>query len=203
MIPPSPRSSRRGRNIMPNMIVSIGEAFYNYRHNTTSNMFRELSLQYGGKGAGLGLASYIADGCYIPHGWLISHRLFDEFVEREGLKNVINNTLSNTDFGNPIQVAEASHFIQDHIINKTPEINSPMPPFNKIFYAVRSSAIGEDGIGSSFAGQHRSILGCRPETIPHAIKECWASLFNEEAMIYRYRLGLPIMDASMGVVIQE
>lgn len=64
--------------------------------------------------------------------------------------------------------------------------------------AVRSSAIGEDGEGSSFAGQHRTILGVRDDDLADAVRAVVASAAGSAA--YRERRGLPAL--GMGVVIQ-
>jgi pyruvate,water dikinase len=57
--------------------------------------------------------------------------------------------------------------------------------------AVRSSAIGEDGAESSFAGQHETILNVRGvEAVTDAVLECWRSCANERATAYRATRGI-------------
>ena len=57
--------------------------------------------------------------------------------------------------------------------------------------AVRSSAIGEDGAESSFAGQHETILNVRGvEAVTDAVLECWRSAANERATAYRATRGI-------------
>jgi pyruvate,water dikinase len=69
--------------------------------------------------------------------------------------------------------------------------------------AVRSSAIGEDGAGASFAGQHTTVLNVRtPERLAAAILEVHASGAGEAALAYRSRLGLGSA-AGVGVVVQR
>jgi pyruvate,water dikinase len=66
--------------------------------------------------------------------------------------------------------------------------------------AVRSSAIGEDSEGASFAGQHDTLLNVRGlDAVLDAIRQCRASLANSAA--YRERMGGG--RAAMGVVVQE
>lgn len=67
--------------------------------------------------------------------------------------------------------------------------------------AVRSSAVGEDSSGASFAGQHQTVLNVRPRGLPEAIAAVWESGRSEAALAYRRRQGLPL-DASVGVVVQ-
>jgi len=69
-------------------------------------------------------------------------------------------------------------------------------------YAVRSSAVGEDGATSSFAGQFDSVLNCdTPEKVAQAICTVWASLLNQRALTYAQKLGSA--PAAMGVIIQR
>jgi len=58
--------------------------------------------------------------------------------------------------------------------------------------AVRSSALDEDGAGTSFAGQHESYLNViGPEAVVRAVAACWASARSDRALAYRRRHGLP------------
>lgn len=58
-------------------------------------------------------------------------------------------------------------------------------------FAVRSSAIGEDSAGASFAGQHVTRLGvCGVEGFVEAVRAVWESARSESALAYRRRLGL-------------
>jgi pyruvate,water dikinase len=71
-------------------------------------------------------------------------------------------------------------------------------------FAVRSSATTEDQPGTSFAGQHDSVLNVRgPENVLDAVRRCWISLFNERSISYRLKNGLALQAAAMGVVVQE
>lgn len=57
--------------------------------------------------------------------------------------------------------------------------------------AVRSSALEEDGIGSSFAGQHTTVLNVvRPEAIAAAVVHCWQLAFSTRVQAYRRHQGL-------------
>jgi pyruvate, water dikinase len=69
--------------------------------------------------------------------------------------------------------------------------------------AVRSSGVGEDSEGASFAGQHATVLNVMDtDQLDAAIEEVIASAFTESARDYRLKMGL---DASpgMGIVLQE
>jgi pyruvate,water dikinase len=70
--------------------------------------------------------------------------------------------------------------------------------------AVRSSAVGEDSAGASFAGQHATCLHIDPNTqaVAAAVRHVWDSGRTESALAYRKRLGIPGA-ARVGVVVQR
>jgi pyruvate,water dikinase len=70
--------------------------------------------------------------------------------------------------------------------------------------AVRSSAIGEDGHGASFAGQHDTFLNIRgTEALLDAVQRCVSSAASSEALAYRQQHGLATAEVRMGVLVQE
>lgn len=71
------------------------------------------------------------------------------------------------------------------------------------YWAVRSSAVGEDSAGASFAGIHKSILGVSGvQGVLEAVREVHASASEGGAVAYRDRLGLDTA-LHMGVVVQR
>jgi len=69
---------------------------------------------------------------------------------------------------------------------------------------VRSSAPGEDGAGRSFAGLHESYVGVKGlEEVCEKIRQVWASLWSDAALLYRRELKLDPFRSSMAVVIQK
>ena len=71
------------------------------------------------------------------------------------------------------------------------------PPF-----AVRSSAVDEDGAAASFAGQHLTVLNVHSASdVPGAVREVWWSANSDSAITYRQRVGL-FTRPSVGVVVQ-
>ena len=69
-------------------------------------------------------------------------------------------------------------------------------------FAVRSSAVAEDGAVASYAGLHETELDVPPAGIGAAVLRCWASLWSPAAVAYRSRRGLAADDAAMAVVVQ-
>ena len=69
-------------------------------------------------------------------------------------------------------------------------------------FAVRSSAVDEDGASSSFAGQHLTVLNVpSAEAVPNAVRDVWWSANSDSAITYRQRVGL-FQRPSVGVVVQ-
>src|SRR3954468_8288690 len=69
-------------------------------------------------------------------------------------------------------------------------------------YAVRSSAVGEDGADASFAGQHVTLLNVpNADHLSEAVSEIWWSANSDSAITYRQRTGL-FVRPSVGVVVQ-
>jgi pyruvate, water dikinase len=70
--------------------------------------------------------------------------------------------------------------------------------------AVRSSATVEDSAEASFAGLQDTYLGVSgAASVLDHVRRCWASLYNDESVAYRRRLGLPEADVAMAVVVQR
>lgn len=69
-------------------------------------------------------------------------------------------------------------------------------------FAVRSSAVDEDGAAASFAGQHLTVLNVHSAAdVPGAVGEVWWSGNSDSAITYRQRVGL-FTRPSVGVVVQ-
>ncbi|HZD59312.1 MAG TPA: PEP/pyruvate-binding domain-containing protein [Anaerolineae bacterium] len=69
-------------------------------------------------------------------------------------------------------------------------------------FAVRSSAVGEDGIHDSMAGQLQTFLNIPRELVYKSIKECWAAIFNDRVTAYREKRRLTSARV-MGVIVQK
>lgn len=68
--------------------------------------------------------------------------------------------------------------------------------------AVRSSAIGEDGVSASFAGQHLTRLGvATADEMLEAIRDAWHAGRSAAALAYRRKLGID-GEPLMAVIVQ-
>jgi pyruvate,water dikinase len=69
-------------------------------------------------------------------------------------------------------------------------------------FAVRSSAVDEDGASASFAGQHLTVLNVHSaHDVPSAVSDVWWSANSDSAITYRQQVGL-FTRPSVGVVVQ-
>lgn len=69
--------------------------------------------------------------------------------------------------------------------------------------AVRSSAVGEDAAGRSFAGEYDTQLWVRgADDVDACVRACWASLYTARAVAYRAR-GEPAGEVAMAVCVQQ
>lgn len=70
-------------------------------------------------------------------------------------------------------------------------------------WAVRSSALGEDGQAHSFAGQLESYLNVNRAELMGKIHAVWQSGFSERIVLYRKQNGLSLPPPVPGVIIQQ
>lgn len=69
-------------------------------------------------------------------------------------------------------------------------------------FAVRSSAVDEDGAEASFAGQLQSFLNVSPHEVEARVHDVWASAFVDSVSDYRARHGLSATPKAPAVIVQ-
>ena len=70
--------------------------------------------------------------------------------------------------------------------------------------AVRSSATAEDLPEAAFAGQQETFLNVLGEqALLQAVRDCWASLWSERAVLYRARQNMDQASVKLAVVVQK
>lgn len=160
----------------------------------------------GSKMARLGEARNIL-GMLAPSGFVITTAAFDAFMEEANLREEIDSRIQSrsNEMGSRMALAQE---LQNLII-ETPlpasleqamlDASKRWIPGEHSRLAVRSSALGEDQTGASFAGQHRSAINVSQESLPRVYKEVVASAYSLEAISYRLNKGIPEDSAAMSV----
>lgn len=169
---------------------------------------RESTAIAGGKGASL--SRMTAAGLPVPPGFVIAAGAFRDFLESCGGSALIEKLTSDLDADDTREVERAAASIQRTIVS------TPMPAAlaeaivaaharleRGDLVAVRSSAVSEDGLTASFAGQQESYLNVRgTDAVLRCVQECWASFFSPRALFYRAQKAV-LGDTRMAVVVQE
>jgi pyruvate,water dikinase len=153
----------------------------------------------GGKNASLGemISNLAASGVKVPNGFATTASAYREFLSHEGLADRINGMLDALDIEDVKALAVTGKAIREACI-KAPfpaalekEIRAAYDQLvaesgAEISVAVRSSATAEDLPDASFAGQQETFLNVLGiDNVLHAIKEVFASLYNDRAIAYR------------------
>ena len=165
----------------------------------------------GGKCANLGEMRNRAN-IPTPAGFAITTAAYEAFLRGEGLRDEILKQLREARADAPATVVAASESIF-RTINRVgvPEdvMRDILDAWDQSFddpastrAALRSSAVGEDGI-LSFSGQYRTILGVTRETLGNAFREVLASLFSPRAITYRIHHGVSFEQCAMGMACIE
>ncbi len=156
----------------------------------------------GGKNASLGemISNLAGAGVSVPHGFATTAHAYREFLAHENLADRINQALAVLDIDDVNALAKTGAEIRSWIISTPfqPALDQAIEatfammiadnPSMKV--AVRSSATAEDLPDASFAGQQETFLNISGiENVKHAIKEVFASLFNDRAISYRVHQG--------------
>jgi pyruvate,water dikinase len=160
--------------------------------------FAELGMgdleQVGGKNASLGemVANLVSAGVKVPDGFATTADAFRRFMSQTGLDARINAELDALDVEDVQALAEVGRRIRAAVVEQPlPEdlerdIRAAFDELTGESFAVRSSATAEDLPDASFAGQQETFLNVRGiDAILQAIKEVFASLYNDRAIAYR------------------
>ncbi|MBW7900052.1 MAG: phosphoenolpyruvate synthase [Rhodocyclaceae bacterium] len=173
--------------------------------------------QVGGKNASLGeMISQLADsGVRVPGGFATTAHAYREFLAQSGLDAKINAALDALDVDDVNALLVTGEKIRGWIID------TPFPmeltvaiteQYQRLVadsgadmsFAVRSSATAEDLPDASFAGQQETFLNIHGlDNILHAIKEVFASLYNDRAISYRVHKGFRHADVALSAGVQR
>jgi len=181
---------------------------------------RNSSDHTGGKMANLGdMRSRI--GLPVPDGFVITAAGYEAFMAAGDLQAEIKARLQALPDDASGQSAEHSLDARFGLASEIQQriINAPVPeplaaaieaaydrlcadsggPSGVIRVSLRSSALGEDAAGTTFAGQFKSLLNVPRENLLSAYKEIVASKHTLHAMTYRLNRGIRDEDVAMCV----
>ena len=160
--------------------------------------------------ANLGELISRVEGIRVPEGFVITAAGYERFLTHNDLQEEINRRLQAVEAEEMADLYRLSSEIQMRIINSevpedlAAEISAAYRRLaqrvgREIRVSLRSSAIGEDGVKTSFAGQYRSELNVSPELLLGVYKEIVASKYALTAITYRLHKGIRDEDVAMCV----
>ncbi len=170
----------------------------------------------GGKNASLGemLSNLGKAGVKVPGGFATTASAYGDFLESNGLYDRIHAILDTLDVNDIRELTKAGATIRRWIMEAKfrPEFEQAVIGSYRelsagqeaIAVAVRSSATAEDLPDASFAGQQETFLNIRGEqNVLNAIREVFASLFNDRAIAYRVHHDFDHRNVSLSAGIQR
>ncbi|HXD29520.1 MAG TPA: phosphoenolpyruvate synthase [Pyrinomonadaceae bacterium] len=171
---------------------------------------RSKLMVVGGKGANLGELSRIR-GIQVPDGFCVTTKAYKKITEHDSKLNSLLDALTRLQAGDRGNISEISAKIREAIegIILPQDIAEAIAGYlkevgEKDAFAIRSSATAEDLPTSSFAGQQDTYLNIiGKEAILKHISKCWASLFTERAVTYRFQNGFDHRKVHLAVVVQK
>ncbi|NPU92136.1 MAG: phosphoenolpyruvate synthase [Gammaproteobacteria bacterium] len=182
--------------------------------------FQDLSKndidKVGGKNASLGemISNLASKGVSVPGGFATTAHAYREFLEQSGLNKKIRDALDKLDVNDVLALAETGKQIREWVSEAKlqPALEKAVrEAFAKLqtgnehmAVAVRSSATAEDLPDASFAGQQETFLNIRGvDNVLHAVKEVFASLYNDRAIAYRVHQGFEHHNVALSAGIQR
>ncbi|MFT3736757.1 MAG: phosphoenolpyruvate synthase [Rhodocyclaceae bacterium] len=171
--------------------------------------------EVGGKNASLGemISQLAAAGVRVPGGFATTAFAYREFLATDGLAARIHAALETLNIDDVEALAKTGAQIRQWIM-ETP-LPAKLEADIKTYYeklvaegegsfAVRSSATAEDLPDASFAGQQETFLNISGyENILHAMREVFASLYNDRAISYREHKGFRHAEVALSAGVQR
>ena len=170
----------------------------------------------GGKNASLGemLQELTGANVKVPNGFATTADAYRDFLTHGGLEDKINAKLNELNTDDIQALKETGKTVRDWIMAAEfqPELDQAIESYwadmtagnANLAVAVRSSATAEDLPDASFAGQQETFLNVRGlANVKHAIKEVFASLYNDRAISYRVHHGFEHSEVALSAGIQR
>ncbi len=180
------------------------------------NLGKDDVERVGGKNASLGemISNLSAAGVSVPGGFATTAQAFRDFLEHNKLVEKINEALTSLDTNDVLALRETGEKVRGWVMD------APLPEEldrqireaygqlgdgnGELPVAVRSSATAEDLPEASFAGQQESFLNIRGvDHVIQAVREVFASLFNDRAISYRVHQGFDHSAVALSAGVQR
>lgn len=149
----------------------------------------------------------------VPKGFTVTSAAFDLYLRHNCLNSEIESLLAYLHEDITNRMEEVQPKIQNLILNgEIPEILEEEIKFKisemvrqnpEKLFAVRSSAIGEDSIHASFAGQFTSLLNISGDKALEAYRKVLAGKYSRRALHYALNRGIPDEESGMCVCFLE
>ena len=171
--------------------------------------------QVGGKNASLGemIGNLSASGVCVPGGFATTAHAYRDFLQVNGLDLRIKKALDALDVNDVTALAKTGGEIRRWIsaASLPPKLEeeirqhyTALAADSDASFAVRSSATAEDLPDASFAGQQETFLNIHGiDNILHAIREVFASLYNDRAISYRVHTGYTDSHVALSAGVQR
>jgi pyruvate,water dikinase len=182
--------------------------------------FSEINIRdissVGGKNASLGemYSSLSNKGIMVPEGFAVTAQGYKQFLNENKLLPILSSLLQEIDVKTFHNLSSIALQIRTKIMESTfpksleKEIIEAYQLLVKNSgeektYAIRSSATAEDLPNASFAGQQETYLNVKGEiNLIKACHRCYASLFTDRAIKYRYDNGFDHMKVALSIGVQ-
>lgn len=173
----------------------------------------------GGKNASLGeMVSQLSDaGVRVPPGFATTADAFRRFLSESGLDRRIRDLVTSLDTDDVTELSRVGSSVR-RLIEQQPlpadleaDIRAAFAQSlaeekhpEDVTWAVRSSATAEDLPDASFAGQQETFLNIGGvDNVLLAIKQVFASLYNDRAIAYRVHHGFDHHDVALSAGVQR
>ena len=183
--------------------------------------FDDISIEdvpmVGGKNASLGemYQKLTSKGVAVPHGFAVTAYAYRHLLKTAGVEDKIKDALEDLDTHDMKNLAKRGKKVREII--RTAEFpddlkSAIIESYKKmeeeygvdVDVAVRSSATAEDLPDASFAGQQETYLNIQgPDDLIKSCRKCFASLFTNRAISYRYDKGFNQLDVYLSIAVQK
>ncbi|HEY7744066.1 MAG TPA: phosphoenolpyruvate synthase [Burkholderiales bacterium] len=173
--------------------------------------------EVGGKNASLGemMSQLAGAGVRVPGGFATTAQAFREFLAQGGLDRRVAGRLQGLDVSDVPALSRAGEEIRGWVLAQ--EIPRRLredvaDAYRRLAdgagvdatFAVRSSATAEDLPDASFAGQQETVLNVHGlDNLYAAVKQVFASLYNDRAIAYRVHKGFTHDEVALSAGIQR